>query len=159
MASSKWQGSVESKVMAPLEGVWKITSDYYEVKKWFPGMKSCERVEGAPEQGVGSVRRCIISLPSDEESTEFFLREELLAQDDSKHSFSYRMTDTDLPGFIGHEGTIEFCELAKEEGNCLMKWSFQMNPINAGRSKEDVEALRRSILTGMVNNLEQLTSS
>ncbi|GLJ29984.1 hypothetical protein SUGI_0592750 [Cryptomeria japonica] len=157
MVSSKWQGSVETKIRAPLEGVWNITSEYYEMHKWFPGMKLCERVEGAPEQGVGSVRRCITSLPSEEESTDSFGLEELIAKDDSNHSFTYHITDSNLPGFIGYEGTFEFWE-AKEEGNCLMKWSFQMNPI-AGRSKEDIEALRRSILTGIVKNLEQLTSS
>ncbi|GLJ29981.1 hypothetical protein SUGI_0592720 [Cryptomeria japonica] len=157
MASSKWQGFAEINIMAPLEVVWKITSDYYEIHKWFPGMYSCERVEGAPDQGVGSVRRCLTSLPSDEESSEFFLLEELLAQDDAKHSCTSRMTDTNLPGFIGYEATFEFAE-GREDGNCLMKWSFQMNPI-AGSTKEDVEALRRSILTGMVKNLEQLTSS
>ncbi|GLJ29985.1 hypothetical protein SUGI_0592760 [Cryptomeria japonica] len=158
MSNSKWQGSVEGKIMAPLESVWKIASDYYEMHKWFPDMKLCERVEGAPEQGVGSVRRCITSLPSDQESTDSIALEELIAQDDTNHSFTYRVTDSNLPGFIGHEGTFEFCELTKEEGNCLMKWSFQMNPI-AGFTKEGVEALRKSFLTGMVNNLEQLTSS
>ncbi|GLJ29983.1 hypothetical protein SUGI_0592740 [Cryptomeria japonica] len=157
MASSKWQGSVEAKIMAPLEVVWKIASDYYELKKWFPGMKSCERVEGAPERGLGSVRRCIICLPSDEESRDFFFAEELIAQDDTKHSCTIRVTDTDLPSFMGYEGTVECCE-AEEDDNCLMKWSFEMNPI-AGLSKEDIEALWSSILTGKAKMLEQLVSS
>ncbi|GLJ29975.1 hypothetical protein SUGI_0592650 [Cryptomeria japonica] len=83
-------------------------------------MKLCERVEGVPEQGVGSLRCCITSLPSDQESTDFFLLEKLLAQDDTKHSCTICMTDTDLPGFIGYEATFEFSEW-EEEGNCLMK--------------------------------------
>ncbi|GLJ29973.1 hypothetical protein SUGI_0592630 [Cryptomeria japonica] len=157
MASSKWQGSVESKVMAPLEGVWKIASDYYELKKWFPGMVSCERVEGAPEQGVGSVRRCSVPIAALQEGSDSFVVEELIAQDDVNHSFTFRMTDTNRPGFIGYEGTHEFFN-TEEEGNCLMKWSFEMDPI-VGRSKEDIEIIMSSILTGMVKNLEQLVSS
>ncbi|GLJ29972.1 hypothetical protein SUGI_0592620 [Cryptomeria japonica] len=156
MASSKWHCCVEAKIMGSLEVVWKIASDYYELQKWFPGMKSCERVEGAPEKGVGSVRRCIRASRS-ENSRDTFVVEELIAQDDANHSFTFRMTDTDMPGFIGFEATFELCE-AKEDGNCLMKWSFQMNPIT-GRSKEDTEANLKSILMGMVKNLEQLASS
>ncbi|GLJ29979.1 hypothetical protein SUGI_0592700 [Cryptomeria japonica] len=157
MASSKWQGSVETNVMAPLEGVWKIAREHYGIDKWFPGMKSCERVEGAPLQGVGSVRRCTMRLQPDEEGSDSFAVEELIALDDTNHSWTIRVMDTDLPGFIGYEGTIHVCE-AKEEGNCLLKWSFKMNPI-AGSSKEDIDALWRSIVTGMAKNLEQLTAS
>ncbi|GLJ29968.1 hypothetical protein SUGI_0592530 [Cryptomeria japonica] len=153
MASSKLQGSVETKVMAPLEVVWKIVSEFYESHKWFPGMKSCERVEGAPEKGVGSVRRCVTS---GQEGSDSFGVEELIAVDDSKHSYSYRLTDTNMQGFDGYQATIKVSE-AKEAGNCLLKWSFELDP--AGHSKEDTEALFSSILTAMAKNLEQLASS
>ncbi|GLJ29964.1 hypothetical protein SUGI_0592390 [Cryptomeria japonica] len=154
MASSKLQGSVETKVMAPLEVVWKIASDFYELHKWFPGMKSCERVEGAPEKGVGSLRRCITS---GQEGSDSFGVEELIAVDDTNHSYTYSMTDTNIPGFNGYQATIEVCE-AKEQGNCLLKWSFELDPA-AGHSKEDIEALFSSILPGIAKNLEQLASS
>ncbi|GLJ29971.1 hypothetical protein SUGI_0592590 [Cryptomeria japonica] len=157
MASSKWQGSVETNIMATLESVWKITKDFYDIHKWFPGMKSCERVEGAPEQGVGSVRCCITSFLSDEESSDFFFIEELIAQDDTKHCWTLRLTDTDFPSFRGYQATIEVCE-AEEDGNCLMKWSYEMNPID-GRSKEEIEALWSSILIGKARIVEHLASS
>ncbi|GLJ29970.1 hypothetical protein SUGI_0592570 [Cryptomeria japonica] len=154
MASSKWQGSVESNVMAPLEVVWKITRDFYGLHKWFPGMKSSERVEGAPEQGVGSVRRCIRPL---HDGTESCVLEELISQDDSNHSYTYRITETNIPGFNGYQATIQVCE-AKEQDNCLLKWSFEMD-LTDGHSKEDTEALFSSILTGIAKHLEQLISS
>ena len=61
--------------MASLEAIWKIVSDYYGLKKWFSGMISWERVEGAPEKGVGSVRRCVTRLPTDEEGKYSFVVE------------------------------------------------------------------------------------
>ncbi|GLJ29965.1 hypothetical protein SUGI_0592400 [Cryptomeria japonica] len=140
--------------MAPLEVVWKIVSDFYESYKWFPGMKSCERVEGAPEKGVGSVRRCVTSV---QEGNDSFGVEKLIAVDDTNHSYSYRLTDTNMQGFDGYQATIKVCE-AKEEGNCLLKWSFELNPA-AGHSKEDTEGFLSSAVTAMTKNLEQLASS
>ncbi|GLJ29969.1 hypothetical protein SUGI_0592540 [Cryptomeria japonica] len=117
-------------------------------------MKSCERVEGAPEKGVGSVRR---TITSGQEGSDSFGVEELIVVEDSKHSYSYRMTDTNIPGFNGYQATFQVCE-AKEKGNCLLKWSFELDSA-AGHSKEDIEALFNSILPGMAKNLEQLASS
>ncbi|GLJ29986.1 hypothetical protein SUGI_0592800 [Cryptomeria japonica] len=157
MQSSKWQGSMEISVSAPLEGVWKIMSDYYELQKWFPGMVTCKRVDGAPEQGLGCVRYCTGPSPSNPQGSDSFAQEELVAFDSVNHSFTYLVTDTNIPGFHGYQATFQVSETG-EEGKTLVNWHFELDPV-AGLTKEGVQSFLSSILTGMAKNLEQLSSS
>ncbi|KAH9300375.1 hypothetical protein KI387_011958, partial [Taxus chinensis] len=136
METPKWQGSVDMPVAGPLEIVWEIVSDYYELHKWFPGLKSCERVEGAPHQVVGCIRHCTIQSPPEHDGMDLWAAEKLVALNATNHSYTCVITDTNMDGFQDYQATIQVAE-GEEDGKCLIKWNFQLRELLPGHSEEE----------------------
>ncbi|GLJ30584.1 hypothetical protein SUGI_0605620 [Cryptomeria japonica] len=142
---------------APLERVWEIASDFCGMKKWYPALLVCERVEGTPEQGPGCVRY-ICSASSSSSSGDGILRakEKLISMDCINHSYTYSVIDINIEGFQGYQSTFQVTE--SEEGSCAVKWNFEVEPI-PGRSESEFVSKWSSVLTTILNTLQDLASS
>ncbi|KAH9300600.1 hypothetical protein KI387_012183, partial [Taxus chinensis] len=158
MKTFKWQRSLQMPVAAPLEIVWEIVSDYYELLKWFPGVTSCERVEGAPLQGVGCIRRCTVPSPPERDGMELWADEKLVAMDATNHSYTYVITDTNMDWFQDYKAILQVVE-GEEEGKCLIKWNLQLRELMPGHSEQDVTAFFSSKLSSIVKKLEEIASA
>ncbi|GLJ52174.1 hypothetical protein SUGI_1109830 [Cryptomeria japonica] len=148
MESSKWKGCIQAPVAAPLQLVWEITSDFYAMKKWHPGLDVCERVEGAPENGPGCTRYVASSTPTGT----LWAKEKLNAMDSAHHSYNYTVVDTNIEGFKDYQATFQVIE-GEEQGTCLVKWSFELYPI-PGKSEEDLVNYWSSLLSGVLKTLQ-----
>ncbi|GLJ51592.1 hypothetical protein SUGI_1096550 [Cryptomeria japonica] len=128
MVNSKWRASMVVPVTASLQRVWEILNDFCGLKKWQPTLLVCERVDGTPAQGPGCVR--YISFPSPSSPGQIaWAKEKLTSLDCTNHYYGYTISDTNVKGFDGYEGTLQVIE-GMEEEKCCVKWSFELNPVD-----------------------------
>ncbi|GLJ30581.1 hypothetical protein SUGI_0605580 [Cryptomeria japonica] len=157
MESSKWEGSLEIPLAAPPERVWEIGSDFCELKRWYPALEICERVEGTSEQGPGCVRYCASASSSSSEGL-LWVKEKLISLDSSSHSYTYVVTDGNMEGMEGYQATFRVVEDQEQQGKCLVKWNFELNPIQ-GYSQQDFVAYLTSLLADITKTLEEVASA
>ncbi|KAH9300597.1 hypothetical protein KI387_012180, partial [Taxus chinensis] len=158
METSKWKCSVQIPVVAPLESVWEIMSNFYGFQKWFPGLKSCERVEGALDIRVGCIHYGTDPFSSD--GKESWATNKLIAFDGTNHSYTYVVTDTNIDGFENYQANFQVVEGGEQKkGDCLIKWKCQLQELLPGHSEQDILEFYSSTLSNMAQKLEQLASS
>jgi mxaD protein len=76
-------------IRAPVDKVWAAVKDFDSLNKWHPGFAQDEIVKGDNNK-PGAVRKLTIrDGPS--------FTEELLAFDDAKHTYTYRIIESPLP--------------------------------------------------------------
>ncbi|GLJ51578.1 hypothetical protein SUGI_1096250 [Cryptomeria japonica] len=155
MENSKWRGSIEVPVVDSLQRVWEILNDFYGLKKWQPNLLVCERVEGTPTQGPGCVRSLSFPSPSSPEKTSW-AKEELTSLDCANHCYSYTIIDTNVEGIEGYEATLQVIE-GMEEDKCIVKWSFELNPVD-GLSQQEFVGNFSSVLTAAIKSLQDAIS-
>jgi mxaD protein len=83
-------------VAAPVDQVWAAVKDFDSLNKWHPGFSSDEIQKGENSK-VGAVRKLTVKDgPS--------FTEELLAFDDAKHTYEYRIIESPLPvrDYVSH---------------------------------------------------------
>ncbi|GLJ30582.1 hypothetical protein SUGI_0605590 [Cryptomeria japonica] len=154
MESSKWEGSLEIPVAAHLERVWEIGSDFFGIKRWYSMLEICEWVEGTPEQGPGSMRYCASSPPEGL----VWAKEKLISLDSSTHSFTYQITEGNFLGMKGYQGTFRVVEDQEQQGKCLVKWNFEVEPVQ-GYNQQDFMAIIISFIRGITKTLEEVASA
>src|SRR5882757_4132485 len=83
-------------IAAPVDKVWNAVKDFDSLNKWHPGFASDEIQKGENNK-VGAVRKLTVKDgPS--------FTEELLAFDDAKHTYKYRIIESPLPlrDYVSH---------------------------------------------------------
>jgi hypothetical protein len=83
-------------IAAPVDKVWDAVKDFDSLNKWHPGFAKDEIQKGENNK-PGAVRKLTIKDgPS--------LTEELLAFDDAKHTYKYRIIESPLPvrDYVSH---------------------------------------------------------
>jgi mxaD protein len=83
-------------VTAPVDKVWNAVKDFDSLDKWHPGFSSDAIQKGANNK-VGAVRKLTVKDgPS--------FTEELLAFDEAKHTYKYRIIESPLPlrDYVSH---------------------------------------------------------
>jgi mxaD protein len=84
------------EIAAPVDKVWAAVKDFDALDKWHPGFAKDEIVKGTNNQ-PGAVRK--LSIKDGPSFTE-----ELLAMDDTTHSYRYRIVESPLPlqAYVSH---------------------------------------------------------
>ncbi len=83
-------------VAAPVDKTWAAIKDFDSLNKWHPGFSADELQKGENNK-VGAVRKLTVKDgPS--------FTEELLAFDDAKHTYKYRIVESPLPlrDYVSH---------------------------------------------------------
>jgi carbon monoxide dehydrogenase subunit G len=131
---------VEEEIAADASAVWELARDFGGLKRWNPGISSCE-VSGA---GVGAVRTIKMG--------DFALRERLEKIDEAKRSFSYAIIEAPIP-VEAYLATFDVHALGP--GKTRVVWSCTFEP--KGAPEADLVALfegvYRSGIAGLRNAL------
>ena len=83
-------------VAAPVDKTWDTIKDFDSLNKWHPGF-SADEIQKGENNKVGAVRKLTVKDgPS--------FTEELLAFDDAKHTYKYRIIESPLPlrDYVSH---------------------------------------------------------
>ncbi|MBS0420755.1 MAG: SRPBCC family protein [Proteobacteria bacterium] len=83
-------------VTAPVDTVWNAVKDFDSLNKWHPGF-AADEIQKGENNKVGAVRKLTVKDgPS--------FTEELLAFDDAKHTYKYRIIESPLPlrDYVSH---------------------------------------------------------
>jgi len=85
-----------ANIAAPVDKVWDTVKDFDSLNKWHPGFSKDEITKGDNNK-VGAVRKLTVKDgPS--------FTEELLAFDEAKHTYKYRIIESPLPvrDYVSH---------------------------------------------------------
>ena len=140
------------EIRAPADKVWAAVKDFDSLNKWHPGFASDTLVKGANNQ-PGAVR----SLTIKDGPT---FTEELLAFDESKHSYKYRIIESPLP-LRDYVSSITLTEGAK--GTTVVTWvgdfrrkSLSETPPDAENDKAAMDLITGVYQGGLANLKKQV---
>jgi len=140
-------------IAAPVDKVWNAVKDFDSLNKWHPGFASDEIQKGENNK-VGAVRKLTVKDgPS--------FTEELLAFDDAKHTYKYRIIESPLPlrDYVSHITVTPGPDGGSHVtwvGNFKRKSSSDTPP----EGENDAAALKliNSVYDGGLANLEKMFS-
>jgi mxaD protein len=117
------------QIAAPVDKVWAAVKDFDSLNKWHPGFAKDELVKGTNNK-PGAVR----SLTIKDGPT---FTEELLAFDESTHSYRYRIIESPLPiqGYVSHLSVKP-----GRNGGSSVTWSATFKRKNPADSPPEAES-------------------
>jgi mxaD protein len=141
-------------IAAPVDKVWDAIKNFDSLDKWHPGFASDQIVKGSNNQ-VGAVRKLTVKDgPSFEE--------ELLAFDESAHSYRYRIIESPLP-LRDYVSRITVKPGAKGGSHVTWTGSFKRKSTsdNPPEGENDAAALKliNSVYQGGLSNLKKMLGS
>lgn len=138
-------------IQAPVDKVWATVKDFDKLDKWHPGFSKDELVKGSNNK-PGAVR----SLTVKNGPT---FTEELLAFDDSTHSYRYRIIESPLP--IDHYVSRLSVKPGKNGGS-RVTWSGSFKRKNTSDNPPEAEndAAAKKLVSGVydggLDNLKKM---
>ncbi|EFJ36883.1 hypothetical protein SELMODRAFT_403684 [Selaginella moellendorffii] len=147
---AKWNATARGQIAAPIDKVWKITSDFGGLMEWCDtgAMKSCEIAEG--ENGIpGCVRKITAALPDNGGSAEIL--ETLLELDDANHVLRYKIQAPEMP--LLH-ATLK---LLDRDGSTEIEWGYEVDadPADPAKEQQIADAVL-GIYNGDIENLKKI---
>ncbi len=137
-------------VAAPVDKTWDTIKNFDSLNKWHPGFSADEIQKGVNNQ-VGAVRKLTVKDgPS--------FTEELLAFDDAKHTYKYRIIESPLPlrDYVSHITVIP-----GPNGGSHVTWvgTFKRKSTSdtppEGENDEAALKLINSVYSGGLDNLKK----
>jgi mxaD protein len=137
-------------VAAPVDKTWDTIKDFDSLNKWHPGF-SADEIQKGENNKVGAVRKLTVKDgPS--------FTEELLAFDDAKHTYKYRIIESPLPlrDYVSH---ITVTPGAKGGSHVTWVGSFKRKSTSdtpaEGENDEAALKLINSVYGAGLDNLEK----
>ncbi|EFJ36882.1 hypothetical protein SELMODRAFT_403683 [Selaginella moellendorffii] len=150
---AKWNGTARGRLAAPIEKVWKITSNFGGLMEWsrIGAMRSCEISEG--ENGIpGCVRKITAELPDSGGSAE--IHETLLELDDENHVLRYTIQAPAVALFDGLRPTLK---LLDRDGSTEIEWGYEVDADPADPAKEQrIAAAVLGFYSAGIENLKKI---
>jgi mxaD protein len=140
-------------VAAPVDKTWDTIKDFDSLNKWHPGF-SADVIQKGENNKVGAVRKLTVKDgPS--------FTEELLAFDDAKHTYKYRIIESPLPlrDYVSH-----ITVTPGAHGGSHVTWvgSFKRKSTSdtppEGENDEAALKLINSVYSGGLDNLKKILS-
>jgi carbon monoxide dehydrogenase subunit G len=103
---------VDAEIDAPLAAVWAIVSDFANLQRWHPEVRSC----AASGAGPGAVRTVV--LPSGR------FQEKLERCEALRHQLGYAVVASDQSSMLGLRAVIELSALGSERTQ--IRWSAEI---------------------------------
>jgi mxaD protein len=127
-------------IPAPVDKVWAAVKDFDSLNKWHPGFAQDEIVKGDNNK-PGAVRKLTIKDgPS--------FTEELLAFDDAKHTYKYRIIESPLPlrDYVSH-----IAVKPGPKGGSQVTWSgtFKRKSTSENPPEAESDAAGTKLVTGV----------
>jgi mxaD protein len=143
------------EIKAPADKVWAVVKDFDSLNKWHPAFASDKIVKGTNNK-PGAVR----SLTIKDGPT---FTEELLAFDEAKHSYKYRIIESPLP-LRDYVSSITLTETGK--GTTVVTWvgdflrkSPSETPPEAENDKAALDLINGVYDAGLANLKKQVEGS
>lgn len=149
---AKWEGKAVAGIReAKAEQVWSCLEDFCNLKKWFPYIDTCRRLEGVPGQpGLIRYLASTRTLSSEKTSEVRWVKERLIMMDPIGKCFSYELVDNNV-GFKSFWATIKVFEGG--ESGCVVEWWFEAEPIDGWR-RDDLVSYIDNRLQFMARNIQ-----
>ncbi|KAL3819002.1 hypothetical protein ACJIZ3_004907 [Penstemon smallii] len=136
----KWEAKVSTKLeKATPNQIWPLFQDFFGLKKWFPGLATCDGIHGTNGE-IGCIRYCAgfglkgeNYCESNDESNVRWSKEKLVEMDSEEVRFSYEIVDSNI-GFKSYVSTIK---VVPDGGGCTVEWRISLEPV-AGWKLEDL---------------------
>ncbi|PIA42763.1 hypothetical protein AQUCO_02000309v1 [Aquilegia coerulea] len=147
----KWEGKVNAKLKGlKADQVWPLLQDFFNLHKWFPTLSTSYGLEGVNGQ-PGCKRYCAgSSMPANGGGKILsWSIEKLLSIDPIKFTFTYELLHGNI-GFESYVSTMRLLTLEKDgvdddDDECLIEWSFSMNPVKGWKLENLIEKYQKGL--------------
>lgn len=130
-ATKKWCLCVQQQTSASPDDIWDIVGKFCGLKLWQSRLEVCEQLEGK-EGKPGCVRYCV-------GKSKHWVKEKLLRWDGKNREYTYIVTENSL----GLEEFIAtFAVSEGEDGGAILRWSFEVNPLQGQDEERFLKSMR-----------------
>ena len=128
---------VEQEIEATADQVWELVRDFGGIKKWNPGIDSCD-VEG---EGVGAIRTIKMGGVAVQERLEHI--------EEATRTFSYSIVSGPVPV----ENYLASMTIQDADGRAKVTWQSTFDP--KGASEEDCANLFKGVYEGGIAGMRE----
>ncbi|XP_051121827.1 uncharacterized protein LOC127245143 [Andrographis paniculata] len=149
VGNSKWHGSVQAIVNAPIEKVWSIVSHSSRLHEWMPMVEKCTSVSG--QEGIPGYVRLVSGLMFPQKDRGMsWIKERLILIDPLLHTYTFQMEESN----IGLDGSLNSLKLIDYgDGTTLVDWKYDIDPAN-GMSKDNIIDYLGYLYKSCINRIE-----
>ncbi|GLJ41879.1 hypothetical protein SUGI_0867190 [Cryptomeria japonica] len=151
LVSSKWHGSIQGIVEAPLNLVWKMISQSNKLPEWMPMVEQCNVVEGKDGE-IGYVREIIGDMFPQIDGNKSWIKEKLSQIDPKNYTYTYTMESSNV-GLEGYTNTIQLLNFG--ERTTLVLWRFEVSPV-VGSSQDNLIEYLGFLYKSSIKKLEMV---